>query len=302
MRIVYVLIGILILVFGYLYVQETSHPQLKYNSLADRLSHPFDTRLRFKVEQVDPGFGLTRDEVIVLTQEAIDIWHKGANRNDLMVYDENAKLGIKLIYDHRQQEYDAQKKVTQKILNDQAQYKRQAENLTASRDHLDQQQQRLIQDRNMLAAEYQMLAQRRSQSGLSSDERQQIAADYARLQEKSDRLKREVEYQMQQSTSFNDQIYEYQSNVKNHQRDIRQAEQRFPPREFHKGLFMEDEIHVYQFDAKDDLRLTLAHELGHALGLYHHSDPEALMYPMLGKQKLENFELRPADKTLLFTR
>jgi len=50
------------------------------------------------------------------------------------------------------------------------------------------------------------------------------------------------------------------------------------------------------------LRLTLAHELGHALGLLHHGDPEALMYPVLSEQKLENFELRPADKTLLYTR
>lgn len=65
---------------------------------------------------------------------------------------------------------------------------------------------------------------------------------------------------------------------------------------------MGDKIQIYQFDAKDDLRLTLAHELGHALGLYHHNDPEALMYPVLGEQNLQDFKLRSADKTLLYTR
>ncbi len=38
------------------------------------------------------------------------------------------------------------------------------------------------------------------------------------------------------------------------------------------------------------------------LGLYHHNDPEALMYPVLGKQNLQHFQLRPADKTLLYNR
>ena len=95
----------------FLHLQTKTHPQLKFNSLTDRLTHPFDTRLRFQIDQVDPGFGLTRDEVIQLSKEAIQIWHEGTNRDDLMVYDENAQLAIQLIYDQRQQDYEAFKKV-----------------------------------------------------------------------------------------------------------------------------------------------------------------------------------------------
>ena len=65
---------------------------------------------------------------------------------------------------------------------------------------------------------------------------------------------------------------------------------------------MGDQIQIYQFDAEADLRLTLAHELGHALGLGHHQDPAALMYPILGAQQLEGFKLMPADQTLLYYR
>lgn len=302
MRILYLLMAVVLLLAGFLHLQTQSHPQLKFNSLSDRLTHPFDTRLRFKVEQVDPGFGLTREEVIQLAQEAIEIWHRGTGRNDLMVYDDNAQLSIKLIYDHRQQEYDALKQTTQKLLRDEAQYQRQAENLTASRDHLDQQQRHLLEQRNLLQIQFQQLLQRRNQPGLSAYQREQLQQEFNELQLKSERFQREAEYLQQQQLAFNTQVSAYQSSVQSHQNNITLAQQRFPPRQFHKGVFKGDEIHVYQFDAQDDLRLTLAHELGHALGLLHHEDPEALMYPILGEQKLENFELRPADKTLLYTR
>jgi len=122
------------------------------------------------------------------------------------------------------------------------------------------------------------------------------------LKPKLENFKREYAYLQEQLSSFNQQVSVHQNSVQSHQRNIQQAQQRFPPRQFHKGIFMGDKIQIYQFDAKDDLRLTLAHELGHALGLYHHNDPEALMYPVLGEQNLQDFKLRPADKTLLYTR
>lgn len=302
MRLLYLLMGLILLVAGFLHLQTQSHPQLKFNSLTDRLTHPFDSRLRFRVDQVDPGFDLSREEVIQLSKEAVEIWHHGTGRKDLMVYDENAKLAIKLIYDQRQQEYNALKQTTQKLLQDEAQYQRQAENLSSSKQYIDQQHQRLAQQRIQLEAESQQLLQQRNQPGLSAYEQQQLHQQFEAFQQRAEQFQHEANYLQQQQLAFNNQVSSYQSNVKQHENNITLAQQRFPPREFHKGVFKGDEIHVYQFDAKDDLRLTLAHELGHALGLLHHNDPEALMYPVLGQQKLKNFELRPADKTLLYTR
>lgn len=302
MRILYLLMAPILLVAGFLHLQTQSHPQLKFNSLTDRLTHPFDPRLRFRVDQVDPGFGLSREEVIQLSREAVEIWHRGTGRDDLMIYDENAKLAIKLIYDQRQQEYNALKQTTQKLLQDEAQYQRQAENLSSSKQYIDQQHQRLAQQRIQLEAELQQLLQQRNQPGLSAYEQQQLHQQFEAFQQRTEQFQREANYLQQQQLAFNNQVSSYQSNVKQHENNITLAQQRFPPREFHKGIFNGHEIHVYQFAAKADLRLTLAHELGHALGLDHHDNPEALMYPVLGQQNLEYFELRPADKTLLHTR
>lgn len=45
--------------------------------------------------------------------------------------------------------------------------------------------------------------------------------------------------------------------------------------------------------------MTLAHELGHALGLKHTTDPKSLMYPYLKEQDIHNFKLTDSDLDLL---
>lgn len=71
---------------------------------------------------------------------------------------------------------------------------------------------------------------------------------------------------------------------------------------FHKGEFNGREINIYEFQSIDELRITLAHEFGHALGLQHTNDPNALMYPILEKQNFSHFKLTTADLELLKSR
>lgn len=261
MRLLLCLLVVGLIMSAYLHMQAQTHPQLRYNSLADRLTHPFDTRLRFRIDQVDSGFGLSKDQVIQLSKEAIEIWHQGSNRDDLMVYDENARLSIHLIYDQRQQDYDALKKVEKQLLADDAKYQRQVKNLEASHQHLESQQQRLIQQRDQINSEFQALQQRRRQPNLSAYEHEQIEYEVLALQRKSESFQRELQYLQEQQSSFNMNVSIHQHGLQNHQQNIIQAQQRFPAREFHKGVFMGNQIQIYQFDAEDDLRLTLAHEL-----------------------------------------
>lgn len=66
--------------------------------------------------------------------------------------------------------------------------------------------------------------------------------------------------------------------------------------EFNEGEYVRDEegtrINVYQFETIAQLKRLLEHELGHALGLDHVDDPDAIMYRL---NSSENEELTEAD-------
>src|SRR5690606_13004995 len=191
-----------------------------------------------------------------ISADAGEMPDRAAQSDNLGIYDEHAQERTHRNYEQRQQEYNALKKVEKQLLADDAQHQRQVKNLEASYQHLESQQQRLIQQRDQINYEFQKLQQRRHQPNLSAYEHEQLEYEFQALQRKSENFKREAEYLQRQQSSFNLNVSLHQHSLENHQQNIIQAQQRFPAREFHKGVFMGHQIHVYQFDAEDDLRLT----------------------------------------------
>lgn len=280
--------------------QSHAHYQLRYNTWSDRLLHPFDQRLRFKIGNVDPRFGLTQAQVVQISQEALEIWHQGTQQT-LFVYDPKAKLSIELIYDQRQQDADALKQTQQKLDHGKNQNNRSSDNIERARAQLDLTQHRLEQQKQQLEAEYRYLQSQQAQVQ-SAQQQQNLRDQLTQLQYRIAQFEQEAAYLQQQNQSFNQKVDQHNLDIAQFNQQILQAQQRFPAREFHKGVFMGNKIEIYQFDGNNDLRLTIAHELGHALGLTHHNDPEALMYPILGEQELQHFKLKAADLQLLAAR
>lgn len=63
---------------------------------------------------------------------------------------------------------------------------------------------------------------------------------------------------------------------------------------FDQGDYGGQELNIYQYKTREDLRLVLAHELGHTLGLDHVENPQSLMYYLMGEQP-KTFTLSKED-------
>lgn len=295
--------GLIIFLLGLSY-QTQKHPQLKFNSLADRITHPIDNRLRYRIAEVDPRFKLSIEQVQEISQQATQIWKDGTGQ-DYFVYDPNAQLAIHFIYDERQQESEqrrehiTQLEANQQVWKDKKQQLEQIEQeIMRSKQFLDLKQQQLNQQIQQYNQE-QLSAQHNQSSSGNSTYFQQKQQE---LQSNIELVQQEVNQYNQRITQLNQKIDELNSLDQQLDASVKQYKQRFQPHLFHKGLFNGKQILIYEFESDNDLRLTLAHELGHALGLQHANSPQALMYPIMKDQEMDHFRLTQADRDLLLTR
>ena len=300
----YVLLIVLCIVIAILSYQNQQH-HTKLNPVSTRFLHPFDERIRYKISEVDPRFGLSHDDVVEISQQAIDIWTQATGKT-YFIYDPNARLSLRLIYDERQQQTEQRKKEIAKIDQRQQQWNQQKHYVDNLGKEMDQQYQLL----NFKKAQLSQLVDQHNEAinqinrlgGADPQQRQQLEAQSQELADRMQQMQREID-----SYNFNIQILNRKVDELNQlnqhiDQSVSQFNQKFQPRLFDKGIFNGLEIHIYEFSNIDDLRLTLAHEFGHALGLGHHDEPNALMFPMLKEQDLQNFKLHPADLALLAAR
>ncbi|MFH7767394.1 matrixin family metalloprotease [Acinetobacter sp. BSP-28] len=285
--------------------QNRNHPQVRNNNLLDRIQHPFDTRLRYRIAEIDPRFGLTEHEIKQISQQATDIWKEGTGK-DYFVYDPNARLTIHLIYDQRQNESVQRRQQIGQIQQSQQLWSNKNLQLKQFKDELERTNAELETKKNQLDMQLQQYNQHiaiiNQNGGIASSQRDPLIQQQNQLQQQIFGLQQEINIYNQKIQQLNLQVDDL--NQLNQQIDssVKNFNQRFQPRLFDKGSFNGKQINIYEFESIDDLRLTLAHEFGHALGLKHNQNPQALMYPVMKEQNLQNFKLSAADLALLQAR
>lgn len=297
-----ILLFILTIIMIFFSLQRIYQPQLTYNSFSQRVQHPFDTRVRYRIGQIDPRFNISEQTLTTLTQQAADIWQTGTGEQHFQ-YDPNAQLSINLIFDQRQATFNAQ----QNQLNHLQQSKTQNDIYKQKIAELEQQLSQSAQHITLAKQNYQsqldhhnqQVARYNQSSPQQRQDKQDLLQQQQYLNQQQQALQQQIDHFNLQVAQMNQQVDQF--NQLNHQFNaaVDQFQTRFKPYQFDKGVFNGREINIYEFQNHDDLRLTLAHELGHALGLQHNQDPTALMYPILEQQNFQNFHLTTADLNLL---
>lgn len=256
--------------------------------------------LAYDIGVFDSRFNISKDKFLKTIMEAEAVWEKGMNRQ-LFEHQLGAKFKINLVFDERQ---------SKTIQATQSQ-----QEIRTSRNFYDS----LVVEYKMLAARYERdlaeydaevsdfetrlasynreIAEINSQGGATPSEHKRLEDIRKTLeQEKTvlDSQRRTLNQAADELNSLGGKINNLASEL-NIEVDIHN--QRFgEAREFDQGDYSGNQINIYQFDGISDLRLVLAHELGHALGISHVENPKSIMYYLMDQQDLQNPSLSLEDK------
>ncbi len=231
---------------------------------------PCDTPQYYIIGDVDPRFNLSQEVFAQAVSQAALVWNN-TEEKILFVEDTDVKsknpLTIRLVYDKRQllnSQVDAieneveQKKSTLKV--EIAQYENDLANF-----------------KSRVAALNSKIQEWNNQGGAPKEEYDKLVSEQKSLQEEGRALNERAQKLNISTESYNMDVGSLQQAVNN----FNQALERKPE----EGLYdpKDNTITIYFNNSYEELLHTLIHEFGHALGMDHIPNEDAIMYPFVNE-------------------
>jgi antitoxin component YwqK of YwqJK toxin-antitoxin module len=262
--------------------------------------------INYSIGTLDPRFGMDQATFNDIIQQAALTWETSAGIA-LFRYDPEAPFTINLIFDERQQRRLEEKRLRATIADNGKSFD-ELKNIYDSQVELKDQAQRqydaaVSEYHQRLNAHNATVAMWNNAGGAPRDTYEQLEQERALL----DEMRKGVESRQaelneivasinQLAASLNEMISKDNLAITYYNGTFASS------REFEKGAFDGSQIAIYEFDEQSDLRLTLVHELGHALGFGHVNSPTAVMYYKQGQQDATHIVLTQDDLRLVSQR
>lgn len=258
-----------------------------------------DVPLSYRVGFIDNRFYITNEEALAAIADAEKVWEDSVQK-ELFMYDPKADFVINFVFDDRQAFAEAEIDFRERLDQTQTQsseINETYETLIARYDALEHEYQEKVDSYEAQVAAYNEKVERYNDSGGAPEE------VYEELQVEKDKLNSQVQTinlltkQLNQLAGDINALGERGNRlIENYNHNVNRYNDTFgESHEFTQGDYQGTQINIYKFIDGIELRLVLAHELGHALSLDHVEDESAIMYHHLEKQP-NTLRLTDADK------
>ncbi len=254
--------------------------------------------LSYHIGSVDERFGISKDTVVAVANEAELLWETTSGR-ELFRMTEGEGLPINFVYDERQQKVATEEEWRQLLdaaeaKNNQgiADLKQMTERYEALRDETVAAQEHYETRQSTYNAE---VARANAAGGASPSEFERLTKEAATLTKEAEVLSKKEETLQSLVATINATGEALNASIAAYNAEVSEYNERFGTREtFTQGEYQVDRINVYKFSTKEELLQVLAHELGHALGIPHVEEEGAIMYYLMTER--ETTALSEADK------
>ncbi|HVZ12077.1 MAG TPA: matrixin family metalloprotease [Patescibacteria group bacterium] len=222
---------------------------------------PCDTPITYKIGDIDQRFNISRQDFSNDIKEAAYIWDQQEHKD---LFEENAdgELTISMVYDSRQ--------TLSNTINDLGQKLDQEKN---SLDPKEAQYKSLSADfKTRLSKLNSDIDYWNSKGGAPEDEYQKLVTEQQSLQAEAKQLNTLAKELNISADEYNAQVGQLNQTVQTFNTAIKSK----PEEGLYSGV--DSTITIYFNNGKTELVHTLAHELGHALGMDHVANNTAIMY------------------------
>jgi len=274
---------------GIVYYNRGSYSYAIKNVLVNvGITKPCGSTLTYSIGRFDSGFNISQTQFLAVADRAAQLWNTAAGKTVLAYADSGGEVTVNLEYDARQRATDKVNTIGNSIddrtatyHNIQASYK----SMTASYQAQKAQLIKLQVTYNNDLASYQ------SQANYWTAHGRATPAQMASLEKQRETVNADAAAVNQAEQTLNTLVAEINgtaAQLNGMASDINQQVATYNTvssttgREFDEGEYISDKtgerINVYQYADENKLLRVMAHEFGHALGLDHVSDPQAIMY------------------------